>query len=165
MRSNGKFYRFTVLLFATGAGAGFSPIASGTVGTLLPGIPIYLLLSGLPSFLYIIILLLLTAFAIYLCEAADRILGEKDSSKIVIDEIAGFLVTMAFIPLSVYTIIAGFLLFRFFDITKLQPAKWIEDNLSGGMGVALDDVMAGIYANMSLHLLIWIADITGVVIR
>ena len=144
-----------MLFFASGAGAGYAPTASGTVGTLLPGILLYLLLSGLSSGWYITAVLVLMVFSVFFCEAGDRVLGEKDSSRVVIDEVCGYLVTMAFVPMSILAIAAGFFLFRFFDIVKLQPAKWVEDNLPGGVGVLFDDVVAGIYANIALHLLLW----------
>ncbi|MBL7191886.1 phosphatidylglycerophosphatase A [bacterium] len=142
--------RFIILFFATGAGTGYAPIASGTIATLIPGIPLYLLFSRLSTPLYIIFLVIFIAAAVYFSEAGDRMLGEKDSHKIVIDELAGYLVTMCFAPKTIPAIAAGFLLFRFYDIVKIQPAKWMEDNLPGGMGVVFDDVMAGIYANITL---------------
>ena len=157
MKNNGKLYRFVMLFFATGAGTGYTPIVPGTIGTMIAGIPLYLLLSGLTSGWYAAVVLVFFVFSVFFCEAGERVLGEKDSRKIVIDEVCGYLVTMAFVPMSVSAIVAGFFLFRFFDIVKLQPAKWLEDNLPGGMGVLFDDVAAGIYANISLHLLLWIA--------
>jgi len=156
LREEGVFYRYFVLTFATGFGSGYFPVASGTAGTLFAGVPIYLLLSLLPQAWYITGTVLFMLSGVFFCEAADRLLGEKDSGKVVMDEAAGFLVTMAFIPLNIYTITAGFLLFRFFDVVKLQPAKWVEDKFPGGMGVLFDDVAAGIYANLCLWIGIWI---------
>jgi len=152
LRESGPIYNFLVLFFATGFGAGYAPLASGTVATAIPGIPVFLLFSLLNPVLYIIALLILILISIYLCEAGDRVLEEKDSSKIVIDEICGYLTAMALIQVNVYTVIAGFFLFRFFDVAKLQPAKWVEDRLPGGAGVALDDIVAGIYANILLRI-------------
>jgi phosphatidylglycerophosphatase A len=149
-------YRFLVLFFASGAGTGYSPIASGTVATFIVGIPLYLLFSRLTIGWYFGLLIIILLLATFLCEAGDRILGEKDSSKVVIDEISGYLVTMALVPKSAYTIGAGFLLFRFFDIVKLQPGKWVEDNLPGGLGVLFDDVVAGIYANLIMQFALWL---------
>jgi len=158
MKESGPRYNFFVLLFASGFGAGYSPFASGTVATLIPGIPIFLLFSQMATGWYIAVTMFLIIISIYICEAGDRVLGEKDSSKIVIDEICGYLVTMMLIPVSVISVIAGFFLFRFFDIAKIQPAKWVEDKLPGGAGVALDDIIAGIYANIGLRIFLYIWD-------
>jgi len=158
MKESGPRYNFFVLFFATGFGAGYSPFASGTVATMFPGIPIFFLFSQMATGWYIAATLLLIIISIYLCEAGDRVLGEKDSSKLVIDEICGYLVTMALVPVSVLSIVAGFFLFRFFDIAKIQPAKWVEDKLPGGAGVALDDIVAGIYANVALRLFLYAWD-------
>ena len=154
---NSRIYRFLILSIASGGGAGYFPFASGTFSTLIPGIPIYLLFAMLSPEWYSISLIALIVFSIAVSTEADLILNEKDSHKIVIDEFCGFLTAMLFIPMNVYTITAGFFLFRFFDIAKLQPAKWVEDKLPGGAGVTLDDVVAGIYANILLRigLFIW----------
>lgn len=142
-----------VILSATWFGTGFSPVASGTVGT-LAAIPFYLLLARLPLSLY---LLTLVAFFFYACWASDRaeiIFGEKDSGKIVIDEVIGFLITMTGVSVSWQGVVAGFFLFRFFDITKIPPARYFDRRVKNGYGVVLDDVVAGIYAAFSLHLLL-----------
>jgi len=149
-REEGAFYKYFVLTFATGFGSGYFPVASGTAGTLFAGVPVYLLISLLPQAWYAAVTVLIMLTGVFFCEAADRLLGEKDSGKIVLDEVAGFLVTMAFVPVNIYTVTAGFFLFRFFDVVKLQPAKWVEDHFPGGMGVLFDDVAAGIYANICL---------------
>ena len=154
---NSRIYRFFILTFASGGGAGYFPVASGTFSTLIPGIPLYLLVAGLPPVWYLGFLILFIVFSIAISTEADLLLREKDSHKIVIDEFCGFLVTMMFIPLNIYTIAAGFILFRFFDIGKFQPAKWVEDKLPGGASVTLDDVIAGIYSNILLRIgiLVW----------
>ena len=144
--------RFVILFFASGIGTGYSPIASGTVSTLIVGIPLYLLFTLMSDSWYVIALFPFIALSVYFSGAADRILGEKDSHKIVIDELAGFLVTMCLLPPTSAAIAAGFLLFRLFDIVKLQPAKWVEDNFPGGMGVVFDDIVAGIYSNIVLRI-------------
>ncbi len=152
IREEGKSYRFLVLFFATGWGSGYCPVASGTAGTIFAGIPTLLIMSLLSTKWYLGLTAVIIVVGAYFCEAGDRILGEKDSSKIVIDEVAGFLVTMAFVPLNITTVIAGFLLFRIFDIIKIQPAKWTEDKLPGGIGVMADDIVSGIYANILLQI-------------
>lgn len=141
-----------IVIFAGWFGTGFFPVASGTVGT-LGAIPLYLLLANLSLPLY---LLTLTAFILFSCWVsgqAEVVFGEQDSGKIVIDEVAGFLVTMTAVPLSWQGVAAGFLLFRFFDIAKIPPARFFDRRVKNGYGVVLDDVVAGIYACISLHLL------------
>ncbi len=141
-----------VRILATWGGSGYSPVASGTVGT-LAAIPFYLVLAGLPLPLY---LLTLTAFFFLACWVSGRaeiIFGEQDSGKIVIDEVVGYLVTMTAIPLDWRSVLAGFFLFRFFDIVKVPPARWFDRHLKNGYGVVLDDVAAGVYAWLCLWLL------------
>jgi len=142
-----------VVLFASWFGTGFSPFASGTVGT-LAAIPFYLVLSTLALPLYLLTLLAFFFFSCWAAGQAEEIFGEKDSGKIVIDEVIGFLITMTAVSPSWLSITAGFLLFRFFDITKIPPARYFDRNLKNGYGVVLDDVIAGIYACLSLHLLL-----------
>ena len=85
---------------------------------------------------------------------AEKILKQKDPGCIVIDEIAGYVVTMAGISLSIYTIIAGFILFRFFDIIKPFPVKYFEKKFKGGPGIVLDDLIAGLLSAFVLRILI-----------
>ncbi len=142
-----------VIFLATGAYSGYSPFAPGTAGT-LAAIPIYLLFYQLGDLAYLLIFLALLPLSFTISARAEKLFGAKDSGMIVIDEIAGYLVTMFMIPLSVEYIIIGFFLFRFFDITKIYPASAAE-KMGGGPGVVMDDVVAGIYANLSLWLLIF----------
>ena len=143
--------RFFILL-ATGFGVGYSPIAPGTLGTLV-AIPIYYFLSGIPSPLYEITLVGFFFLSVWVSENAERFFGKKDDQRIVIDEIMGFLITMLWIPKTVPFIIIGFFLFRFFDILKPFPIRRLEKELKGGYGVVLDDVLAGIYGNIILHVI------------
>lgn len=143
--------RFVTLL-ATWGGTGFSPWASGTVGT-LAAIPFYLILAQLSLPLYIITVIAFFFLSCWVAGQAEAVFGEKDSGKIVIDEVVGYLVTMTGVEPSLTAVIAGFFLFRFFDITKLQPARYFDRHCKNGYGVVLDDVMAGMYSCGSLHLL------------
>ena len=143
--------RFFILL-ATGFGVGYSPIAPGTLGTLV-AIPIYYFLSGIPSPLYEITLVGFFFLSVWVSENAERFFAKKDDQRIVIDEIMGFLITMLWIPKTVPFIIIGFFLFRFFDILKPFPIRRLEKELKGGYGVVLDDVLAGIYGNIILHVI------------
>jgi len=141
-----------ILVLATGFGVGYSPIAPGTLGTLV-AIPIYYFLSEIPSPLFEITLVGFFFLSVWISENAERFFGKKDDQRIVIDEIVGFLVTMLWVPKTILFIIIGFLLFRFFDILKPFPIRHLEKKLKGGYGIVLDDVLAGIYANIVLHVL------------
>src|SRR4030042_1106891 len=141
-----------VLLSATGLGAGFSPIVPGTMGTLL-AIPFYYFVSPIPSPLYELTLVAFFFFSSWISDQAERYWGKKDDRRIVIDEVMGFLATMLWIPRSPLFIVAGFILFRFFDILKPFPLRRLE-RVRSGFGVVLDDVLAGVYSNIALHLVI-----------
>jgi phosphatidylglycerophosphatase A len=138
-----------ILMFATGFGAGYSPIAPGTLGTLV-AIPIYYFLSEIPFPLYEITLTGFFFLAVWVSEKTEAVLGKKDDPRIVIDEMMGFLVAMLWVPKTPLFILVGFILFRFFDILKPFPIRRFE-KVRGGFGVVLDDVMAGIFANVILR--------------
>jgi phosphatidylglycerophosphatase A len=138
---------------ASGCYSGYFPLAPGTAGTML-GIPVYFLFSFFPPAIY----LLSSAAAFFLgwwaSERAEVIFARRDSPKIVIDEIVGYLITMALLPRTLTMVIGGFLFFRIFDIIKPFPAGLIESRVSGGLAVVLDDAVAGIYANLLLQAII-----------
>jgi phosphatidylglycerophosphatase A len=138
-----------ILLLATGFGAGYSPIAPGTLGTLV-AIPIYYFLSEIPFPLYEITLTGFFFLAVWVSEKTEAVLGKKDDSRIVIDEMMGFFITMLWVTKTPLFILVGFILFRFFDIFKPFPIRRFE-KVRGGFGVVLDDVMAGIFANVILR--------------
>jgi phosphatidylglycerophosphatase A len=140
-----------IKLLATWGGTGFSPIASGTVGT-LGAIPFFLLLSRLSLPLYLVTLVAFFFLASWVAGRAEHLFGEHDSGKIVIDEVVGYLVTMTAVPVTYTTVAAGFLLFRFFDVVKVEPARSIDRRMTNGYGVVLDDVVAGLYSCVVLHL-------------
>jgi phosphatidylglycerophosphatase A len=137
------------LFLAAGFGAGYSPIAPGTAGTLV-AIPIYFFLSFIPSPLYELTIITFFFLSSWISEKAQREWGRRDHPRIVIDEIVGFLITMLWLPKTILFIILGFFVFRFFDIIKPPPIRFLE-RMKGGYGVVLDDVMAGIYANIVLQ--------------
>lgn len=141
----------TVIFIATGAFSGYSPFAPGTAGT-LAAIPLYLLLAPLDPWLYGAIVLVLLPISFWSAGEAEKIFGTKDSKQIVIDEILGYLVTMFMAPAGWAYVVAGFFLFRFFDITKIYPANRFEE-LGGGIGIVMDDIMAGVYAALVLQLI------------
>lgn len=143
---------FFIKLLATWGGSGYSPFASGTVGT-LAAIPFYLWLARLPLPFYLLTLAAFFFLSCWISGKAEIIFQEKDSSKIVIDEVVGYLVTMTAIPFDWRYIVAGFFLFRLFDIVKPPPANWFDRKLKNGYGVVLDDVAAGVYAWLCLFAL------------
>ena len=140
------------LLLAAGFGAGYVPIAPGTAGTLV-AIPIFLGLSSIPFPLYELTILTFFFLASWISGEAQKDWGRKDHPRIVIDEIMGYLITMLWLPKTILFIIFGFLLFRFFDIVKPPPIRLME-KAKGGYGVVLDDVVAGVYANIVLQIVL-----------
>ena len=103
---------------------------------------------------------IVTVLGVRLCGLAADKLGEHDFGGIVWDEIAGYLITMWLAPVSWQTVIAGFILFRFFDIIKPWPIKWLDRQVQGGFGIMIDDVLAGVFAGGVLLLVIdwgWIS--------
>jgi len=143
-------------LLALGLGAGLMPKAPGTWGSLL-AIPVYLVLHPYGQAVSIAWVLLLWAAGVYLAGRTARALGVHDHGAIVIDEVVGLLVTLVAVEPGWFGIAAGFLLFRFFDIVKPYPIKRIDQGLGGGMGIMLDDVVAGIMAAVVLQGLFYLA--------
>lgn len=137
-------------LISFGFGSGLSPSAPGTVGT-LAAIPFYLLLSQLPLAMYIAVTLASFVLGVFVCGRTGKVLGVHDHGAIVWDEFVGFFITMLFAPASLLTVVIGFVLFRLFDILKPWPACVIDTRIKGGMGVMLDDVIAGVYAMLVLQ--------------
>ncbi|MBL7685341.1 MAG: phosphatidylglycerophosphatase A [Deltaproteobacteria bacterium] len=145
-----------ILFFASGAGVGFLPGPTGTYGTAV-GVGLYALLKDLPEFNYLFFVLAFFLFSVWISAFAENIFQEKDSGKIVIDEIIGYFVTMLFLPFSLKLAMTGFVVFRLFDILKPFPIRSIDRHLKNGWGVVLDDVVAGIFSNIVLQVLVhWI---------
>jgi len=149
---HGFRWRNPVHLLACGFGSGLMPQAPGTYGTAL-AIPLYLLLVPLPLTGYLAVLALLTLLGIWACDRAARDFGVHDHQSIVWDEVLGYLVTMALAPPGWLAIVAGFVLFRFFDIIKPWPIRQVDRRVEGGFGIVLDDLLAGVYAGLVLQLL------------
>ena len=149
-----------VHLLAFGFGSGLAPKAPGTVGT-LAAVPLYLLLAPLPLAAYLLAVVLIALAGIWICGRTSRDLGVHDHGGIVWDEFAGFLVTMTAVPLAWPWVVAGFLLFRLFDILKPWPIGWLDERVAGGLGIMLDDLLAGLYAWGCLQLLLWILPLAG----
>jgi phosphatidylglycerophosphatase A len=132
-------------LLAFGFGSGLAPKAPGTFGS-LAAIPLYLLLAPLNHWLYLGIVVLAFVLGIYLCDKASRDLGVHDHGGIVWDEFVGLWLALWLVPVSWEWVLAGFVLFRFFDIVKPFPIKWLDQKVGGGFGIMIDDVIAGLYA-------------------
>jgi phosphatidylglycerophosphatase A len=141
-----------LMWLATGFGAGLSPVAPGTAGSLV-GVLFYLAMAGLALPLYLALVLVLAIIGIWVCERAGRALAVADHPSIVWDEIVGLLIAMAATPPSWQGLVSGFALFRLFDILKPWPVGRIDRSVKGGLGVMLDDVMAGLYALACLQIL------------
>ncbi|HLF95975.1 MAG TPA: phosphatidylglycerophosphatase A [Methylococcaceae bacterium] len=140
-----------VLFLALGFGSGLSPKAPGTLGT-LAALPVYYLLSDLPLGVYLLTVAVLAVGGVWLCGQAAQRLGVHDHPGIVWDEIVGLLLTMAGSEASVASVLAGFALFRLFDILKPWPIGWCDRHVEGGLGIMLDDLLAGAAAALVLHL-------------
>jgi phosphatidylglycerophosphatase A len=139
---------------ATGLGSGLAPFMPGTFGTVV-GIPLYLVFSSLSRPLWLLSVLAFSFLAWYVADEAEKLYGRKDAQCIVIDEIAGLQWTLFLVAPTWPHIVAGFVLFRLFDITKPFPARLFQDRLPGGCGVVADDLAAGVYGNIVLQLLIY----------
>lgn len=144
-----------VHLLSLGFGSGLAPRAPGTAGTLI-AIPIYLLMTGLSAPVYLLLTLFLLYIGVHLCQATAQRLGVHDHPAIVWDEIVGYLLTMVAVPLGWVWIVAGFVLFRLFDIWKPWPIGLLDRRVSGGIGIMLDDLLAALYASMVLQLIIYL---------
>ena len=142
-----------ILFFATGAGLGYSPYLPGTLGTLW-GVGISFFVSTLPPAAGLAAIVTVIAFAVFFAGEAAKILGAEDPGNIVCDEAAGFTAAAFMIPHSTWGIILVFILFRIFDILKPFPIGTVERRIPGGAGIVLDDVLAGIYANISSQIII-----------
>ncbi len=130
---------------AYGFGAGLSPKAPGTMGTLV-AIPIYWLIQDWSLFAYVTFTVVAFLFGIWICQRTVDWLKQDDPGAVVWDEIVGYLVTMIAAPQGWAWIITGFVLFRIFDILKPWPVSLADKKLHGGLGIMLDDVIAGVMA-------------------
>lgn len=144
--------RRPAVLLASGFGAGLSPFAPGTAGTLV-GVLVYLAVAGLPLPAYLAVVLTLAVAGVWICAAAGTHLGHPDHPGIVWDEIVGLLIALTATAPSWQGVVLGFALFRLFDIAKPWPIGALERRLGGGLGVMLDDVLAGLAALACLQIL------------
>ncbi len=161
-----------VKIFSSAFGLGYFPKAPGTAGSLL-GVLIFYFCRTLSFPTYLVLTLCVTLIAFISSHLAEKVYGQKDCQKIVIDEVAGQMVTYLFLfalaisgdhPPSLtllrtgvgspLQIVLGFILFRFFDVMKIFPANWAQDHIPGGVGVVADDLVAGVQAGI-VFILLW----------
>lgn len=144
-------WRDPLIWFACGLGTGASRIAPGTFGTLV-ALPVYWAMQGLSLWWYLAIVLAMFLFGIPLCSYAARRIGVHDHSGIVWDEMVGYLLTMTLAPTGWLWMLVGFVWFRLFDIWKPWPIRLLDQQLGGGFGIMVDDLLAGIYAAVLLYI-------------
>lgn len=145
-------WRNPIHFLAFGLGSGAAPKAPGTFGT-IAGLFIYWLLPAMTVPVYLVFLVLTFVFGVWICGRTAEDIGVHDHGGIVWDEFVGLWLALLFVPPGWMWLVAGFLLFRFFDILKPWPIAWCDRHVEGGMGIMLDDVLAGIMALASLQLL------------
>ena len=144
-----------VLLIGSVGPLGHCP-ASGTVTVAVIGVPLVWLAGryAVPLWVYLAATTVLTFAGVWIHHVGDRILGEKDSRKLVIDELVGYAIAMTAVTPTWRLLLLGLCLERAIDIVKVWPANWVEKRLPGGWGVVGDDVVAGLYALIVLHAII-----------
>jgi len=148
-------FRRPVQFLAFGFGSGLSPWAPGTAGTLV-AVPLYWLVADWSLPWYTLFVLLTALLGIGICSAASRELRVHDHPGIVWDEFVGYWITLWAIPFDWVWMLAGFVVFRVFDIVKPWPIGYFDRNVKGGVGIMVDDILAGIMACATLHLALWI---------
>ncbi len=146
-----QILRDPILFLAFGFGAGLSKKMPGTLGT-LAAMPLYGLLLQTNDWVYLIATVVCVLAGIAICDKAAQKLQVHDFGGIVWDEIAGFLITLCWVPFSWTSLLLGFALFRAFDILKPWPINWLDKHVDGGLGIMLDDVLAGIFAAILLRI-------------
>jgi len=142
-----------VLFLAFGFGSGLSKIMPGTMGT-IAALPLYYALAPLPLLPFLIVILVSFIVGCYLCDKASKAMNVHDHPGIVWDEFVGLWITFILVPFSWSAMLAGFILFRIFDMAKPWPIKWVDKHVHGGIGIMVDDVLAGIAACVCLHILL-----------
>ncbi len=145
-------WRNPVHFAAFGFGSGAAPVAPGTFGTLM-AVALYLLLPAMSPLNYAAFVLASFVVGVWVCGRTARDIGVHDHGGIVWDEFTGYWLTMFMAPPGWTWIVLGFVLFRLFDIVKPWPIRWLDRNVDGGLGVMIDDVLAGLMALVCLQLL------------
>lgn len=154
-RTMQKVKEKTIVFFATGGLIGFSPVAPGTFGS-LAALPLCGCISLLGVKTALIVVLALVVLSTWIAHAAEKIEAQKDPKQVVVDEICGMVVTLFALPFTPVFVLGGFALFRVFDILKPFPIRWVDKKVPGGLGIVLDDIIAGLLANVLLRLGVFI---------
>lgn len=149
------FRRHPVQFLAFGFGSGLAPKAPGTAGTVV-AIPLYLLFAQWSLLHYTVLVVLAALVGVWICGAASRQLQVHDHPGIVWDEFVGFWITMWAVPADWTWILAGFVMFRVFDIVKPWPISVLDRKVGGGFGIMVDDLLAGVMACLTLHIALWL---------
>lgn len=145
-----QVFTHPVHFLAYGFGAGLSPKAPGTLGTVV-AVPLYALLNYAGSGVYLAFLAVALVAGVFICGYSAGVTGIDDPKGVVWDEIAGYLIAMLGLPFNWVWMLSGFLLFRFFDIWKPWPIRWVDRHIQGGAGIMLDDVIAALFACIILN--------------
>lgn len=140
----------SAFFLATLGGAGFSPKAPGTVGSLV-ALLLYIPISYVPPLVQVLLILIFTVGGIYASNIVGQVSGREDDQRIVVDELSGMWITLMLFPLNFWLYAAGFALFRVLDIVKIFPANYCDEKIEKGLGVMLDDVVSGIYAHVLIR--------------
>jgi len=148
-----NFKQKSVIFIATGCYIGNITFAPGTFGTVL-GLLLCFFLSKIDYSMAVLLTLIFILCAIWIANEAEKILKTKDPGCIVIDEIAGIILTLSGLPFNITSVTVGFLVFRALDIWKPYPIRLLENKFAGGIGIVLDDVAAGILSNLILRFLL-----------
>ncbi|WP_028580820.1 phosphatidylglycerophosphatase A family protein [Desulfogranum japonicum] len=143
------------MFIATGGYSGYLPKAPGTWGSLV-GVFLWFFLCHLPLTTYLVITGILFVIGVASAGAAEKIVDRGDPGLVVIDEIVGQLITLSIAPFGIIPALAGFVLFRIFDIIKPFPINWFDSHIHGGLGIMFDDVIAGLYGLLILAFGLWI---------
>ncbi|WP_257292455.1 phosphatidylglycerophosphatase A [Endozoicomonas sp. ONNA1] len=152
MSKTPSVWKNPVHFFAFGLGSGLSPVAPGTFGT-VAAIPFYLMFQYLPLWNYFLVLVVSIVLGIWLCGKTSKDLGVHDHPGIVWDEFVGYWITMLAAPCGWEWVLTGFILFRIFDIWKPWPIGWLDKKVHGGLGIMIDDIVAGIFALIFLQVI------------
>ena len=150
-----ELLKLPVCFLGLGFGSGLAPKAPGTFGT-LAAVPLYLLMQYLPVISYISVVVIAFVIGIWICEQSARWIGQADPSAVVWDEIVGYLITMIAAPSGWQWLVLGFVLFRFFDILKPWPINLADKAIHGGLGIMVDDVIAGVFALVVIQWLYYV---------
>lgn len=148
-------FRHPMQFLAFGFGSGLAPRGPGTAGTLV-AVPLYWLVADWSLAWYSAFVLVAALLGIWICGAASRQLKVHDHPGIVWDEFVGYWITLWAIPVDWVWMLAGFIVFRVFDIVKPWPISYLDRNVKGGFGIMIDDILAGVMACATLHLALWL---------